>query len=198
MSIGLINPCLPLFPRCPWCLCFRAQQSSREAQGSERISVRGRGHLEATALEQQPQTHPRLWGQAHTIGLVQTCWTAPATRITSGNVSVFDFCRIALWPFCISVYIIHLWSKLQYMRALWLSCPQRILSNKIDASVIRVFYVCVFSCSTGVRSKSKRQLRWSGQQGIKLQYSSGIWKAAVPITCVCGLTTALEWAHRAT
>lgn len=30
---------------------FRAQQSSKQAEGKEHISVRGRGHLEAAGLE---------------------------------------------------------------------------------------------------------------------------------------------------
>lgn len=68
-----------------YAMSFRTQQSSREAAGTECISIWGRGHLEATRLEQQPQTHPRLWGQPKTCphnsysgaNIVHMEWTVP-------------------------------------------------------------------------------------------------------------------------
>lgn len=58
VDVGVVNLLLPPSPDYP--VCFRAQQSSREAEGKECVSIRGRGHLEATGLEQQSQTHPGL------------------------------------------------------------------------------------------------------------------------------------------
>lgn len=43
-----VGPCLPP-PDYP--VPCRAQQSSRQAEGEERVSVRGGGHLEAAGLE---------------------------------------------------------------------------------------------------------------------------------------------------
>lgn len=68
------------------CVPFRAQQSSREAEGAECVSIRGRGHLEATGLEQQPQTHPGLRGQPSTCPRT-TCATVVQVYLASEQCS---------------------------------------------------------------------------------------------------------------
>jgi len=90
------------------------------------------------------------------------------------------------------------WSPPGSMNTL-VQLQMEVSSNKSDArcwSIICVL-LCDFSCSTGVRGRSRTQPVWSGRWEIKRPSSSGIWRAAGPITCPCAPITVLEWVHRA-
>lgn len=151
---------------------FRAQQSSREAKSEECFSVWGGGHLEAAALEQQPQTHPGLRGQSDSINN-----HTHQTVLRTDQQRVSDSVRILI----------------QSDRNVVL-----LIAKFNDTWCVNYSYYCGFSCSTGVRGRSQTLLMSLGRWGIKLQHSSGTWRAGAPIMCPCGPTTALEWVHRAT
>lgn len=68
MFVGVENACNSKHH-----VCLRTQQSSSEAQGEECFSIRSGGHLEAAGVEQQPQTYPRLRGQASRCSHNLTC-----------------------------------------------------------------------------------------------------------------------------